>query len=89
MMMPGVTRKLSISTAFSAACFGVLLLMLLALAAPTQAQSGPLFPDPFRVEHHLEHHEAGGERMVFDSVLDPMNRSSLIHACRGNRSVLR
>jgi hypothetical protein len=54
--------------------------MLLALAsvATLRAQTGALFPQPFRVEHHLVQDDGDGSRFVGDSVVDTYGGSWIV-----------
>ena len=87
--MPGVTPKLSISAKSGAARCCAVLLMLWPITAPTQAQNGPLFPEPFRVEHHLEESSADSEHHVSASVTDTYGGSFLVsERVDGSRLIL-
>ncbi len=58
---------------------GRALLSLLALAAPPLlAQPGPLFPQPFRVEHHLVQLDGDGSRFVGQSIVDTYGGSWIV-----------
>jgi len=56
------------------------LAVLLALAIPAVAgaQPGPLFPEPFRVEHHLVQEDGDGSRFVGEPVTDTYGGSWIV-----------
>jgi len=58
----------------------VLLLLFTALAGvpALPAQTGPLFPEPFRVEHHVVQDDGDGSRFVTDPVVDTYGGSWLV-----------
>ena len=58
----------------------LLLAALLALAVPAAAgaQPGPLFPEPFRVEHHLVQEDGDGSRFVGEPVTDTYGGSWIV-----------
>src|SRR3954452_3858151 len=58
----------------------LLLAALLVLAIPISAgaQPGPLFPEPFRVEHHLVQDDGDGSRFVGEPVTDTYGGSWIV-----------
>jgi hypothetical protein len=58
----------------------LVLAVLLALAVPAAAgaQPGPLFPEPFRVEHHLVQDDGDGSRFVGEPVTDTYGGSWIV-----------
>ena len=53
--------------------------LLPALLSPAlRAQAGPLFPQPFRVEHHLVQDDGDGSRFVGESVVDTYGGSWIV-----------
>jgi len=72
----GVERgvMLSVSKRLGAWFLGVLLvaalLTLVSLSVPARAQQGPLFPEPFVVEHHLVQSTPDGDRFATQPVTD-------------------
>jgi hypothetical protein len=53
-------------------------LALAAAAAAAQPGSGPLFPEPFRVEHHLVQEDGDGSRFVGEPVVDTYGGSWIV-----------
>ena len=53
-------------------------LLALAGAASLRAQSGPLFPQPFRVEHHLVQDDGDGTTFVGEAVVDTYGGSWIV-----------
>ena len=53
-------------------------LALAAAAAAAQPGSGPLFPEPFRVEHHLVQEDGDGSRFVGEPVVDTYGGSWVV-----------
>jgi hypothetical protein len=52
--------------------------LLLAAAAAAQTGSGPLFPEPFRVTHHLVQDDGDGSRFVGEPVADTYGGSWIV-----------
>jgi hypothetical protein len=52
-------------------------LALAATALPAQS-AGPIFPEPFRIEHHLEQTDADGNRFVSEPVVDTYGGSWIV-----------
>ena len=50
----------------------------LALAAAAGAQTGPLFPEPFQVEHHLVQDDGDGNRFTGEPVVDTYGGSWIV-----------
>lgn len=50
----------------------------LALAASAGAQTGPLFPEPFQVEHHLVQDDGDGNRFTGEPVVDTYGGSWIV-----------
>ncbi|HWM74346.1 MAG TPA: hypothetical protein VNQ53_11430 [Nocardioides sp.] len=50
----------------------------LALAATAGAQTGPLFPEPFQVEHHLVQDDGDGNRFTGEPVVDTYGGSWIV-----------
>jgi hypothetical protein len=48
------------------------------LSPALRAQAGPLFPQPFRVEHHLVQDDGDGSRFVGESVVDTYGGSWIV-----------
>lgn len=51
---------------------------LLLMATTASAQPGPIFPEPFRVEHHLEQTDADGNGFVSEPVVDTYGGSWIV-----------
>lgn len=64
--------------------------LLPALLSPAlRAQTGPLFPQPFRVEHHLVQDDGDGSRFVGESVVDTYGGSWIVsQRPDGNRLIV-
>jgi hypothetical protein len=57
---------------------GLALLLAPALAGGVAAQPGSLFPEPFRVEHHLVQQDGDGERFAGEPVVDTYGGSWIV-----------
>lgn len=55
-----------------------LAVVLAASALEAAAQTGPLFPEPFRVEHHLVHDDGDGSPFVGEPVVDTYGGSWIV-----------
>ncbi len=64
--------------------------LLPALVSPAlRAQTGPLFPQPFRVEHHVVQDDGDGSRFVGESVVDTYGGSWIVsQRPDGNRLII-
>ncbi|HET9767479.1 MAG TPA: hypothetical protein VFS60_11570 [Thermoanaerobaculia bacterium] len=64
--------------------------LLPALLSPAlRAQTGPLFPQPFRVEHHVVQDDGDGSRFVGESVVDTYGGSWIVsQRPDGNRLIV-
>lgn len=60
----------------TSALFG--LALALALAVGAGAQTGPLFPEPFQVEHHLVQDDGDGNRFTGEPVVDTYGGSWIV-----------
>src|SRR3954468_13001252 len=58
--------------------FRLAALLALAIPAAAGAQLGPLFPEPFRVEHHLVQDDGDGSRFVGEPVTDTYGGSWIV-----------
>jgi hypothetical protein len=59
------------------------------LSPALRAQTGPLFPQPFRVEHHLVQDDGDGSRFVGESVVDTYGGSWIVsQRPDGNRLIV-
>ena len=54
------------------------LALAVALAVGAGAQTGPLFPEPFRVEHHLVQDDGDGNRFTSEPVVDTYGGSWIV-----------
>ena len=69
-MHPALKRPAIIAIAVASAA--------LAAAAAVEAQAGPLFPQSFRVEHHLVQEDGDGTRFAGESVVDTYGGSWIV-----------
>ena len=58
--------------------FGAIATLALATGAVAQPGSGPLFPEPFRVTHHLVQDDGDGSRFVGEPVVDTYGGSWIV-----------
>jgi len=70
-MLPSGSRLLLLRLVLAA-------LPALAIPAAAGAQPGPLFPEPFRVEHHLVQDDGDGSRFVGEPVTDTYGGSWIV-----------